>query len=74
MNEQEIKELAKAIAEELKAHQDCQLSPEEQVAIRSLLNTKKSAIRVFLYIVGALVLWMLKDIYLFIMKHIGWNG
>jgi hypothetical protein len=34
MGENEIKELAKAIAEELKAHQGCQLTEEEQQAVR----------------------------------------
>ena len=73
MEAENLKELAKLIAEELKQHQDCQLTPEEQASIRSLLNTKKNAVKTFIWIVGALMLWMLKDVYNFIIKHLGWQ-
>ncbi|MBI5885316.1 MAG: hypothetical protein HZB85_01885 [Deltaproteobacteria bacterium] len=61
MGENEIKELAKAIAEELKFHQGCQL-------------TKRNAVRAGLWLFGAVLLWILKDVYLWIVTHITFVG
>lgn len=58
MSENEIKELAKAIAEELKAHQGCQLTEDEQQAVRDLIKTKKNAVRAALWVFGAILLWI----------------
>ncbi|MEK6531249.1 MAG: hypothetical protein AABZ23_02005 [Deltaproteobacteria bacterium] len=69
MGENEIKELAKAIAEELKAYNGCQLSDDEQRAVRDLIKTKKNAVRAALWLFGAVVLWVLKDVYLWIITH-----
>lgn len=76
MGENEIKELAKAIAEELKAHQGCQLTEEEQQSVRDLIKTKRNAVRAALWLFGAVVLWILKDVYLWISTHmtVGWRG
>ncbi len=70
MSENEIKELARAIAEELKAHNGCQLTEDEQQAVRDLIRTKKNAVRAALWLFGAVVLWILKDVYLWIATHI----
>lgn len=76
MGENEIKELAKAIAEELKNHQGCQLTPDEQQAVRDLIKTKKNAVRAALWVFGAILLWILKDVYIWIATHmtVGWRG
>ncbi len=54
MGENEIKELARAIAEELKAHHGCQLTEDEQQAVRDLIRTKKNAVRAALWVFGAI--------------------
>lgn len=70
MGESEIKELAKAIAEELKGHQGCQLTEDEQQAVRDLIKTKKNAVRAALWVFGAILLWILKDVYVWIATHV----
>ncbi len=75
MGESEIKELAKAIAEELKNHHGCQLTEDEQQAVRDLIRTKKNAVRAALWLFGAVLLWILKDVYFWIVTHLtlGWS-
>lgn len=75
MSENEIQELAKAIAEELKFHQGCQLTDDEQQAVRDLIKTKRNAVRAGLWLFGAVLLWILKDVYLWIITHLtlGWS-
>ncbi len=74
MGENEIQELAKAIAEELKSHHGCQLTEDEQQAVRDLIKTKRNAVRAALWLFGAVVLWILKDVYLWITTHITFVG
>jgi hypothetical protein len=74
MSNKDIEELAEIITAKLAARQTCNMTEEEQAAIRDLLQTKKSVVKGFLLIIGALTLWMLKDVYLFITKHIGVIG
>ncbi|MBI5562766.1 MAG: hypothetical protein HY894_07960 [Deltaproteobacteria bacterium] len=74
MGEAEIKELAKAIAEELRGHQPtCHLAPAEQEAVRDLLKTKKKAVKAALFVFGAVVLWILKDAYLWVVSHLAFR-
>lgn len=54
----------------LEGERDCALSPEEQSAVKEILRTKKNAVRVFLYVLGAIALWVLKDIYFYISEHL----
>lgn len=71
MQEMEPKELARLIAEEIKEQQgECQLTPSEQQAIKNLLKTKRSAVRAFLWVCGALFLWIIKDAYVYIISHL----
>ena len=72
MSDTEIEELAEKIAEKLSYKQTCNMTIEEQAAIRDLLQTKKNAAKLFLLFIGALGVWMLKDIYMFIVKSIRW--
>ncbi|MEK6532113.1 MAG: hypothetical protein AABZ23_06455 [Deltaproteobacteria bacterium] len=73
-NEQEIKALAAAIAVEIKAHQECQLTEEEQQAVRDLIKTKRNAVRAALWLFGAVLLWVAKDIYIWIAAHTTFNA
>ena len=52
---------------------ECALTPEEQTAVKEILRTKKNAVRVFLYVLGAIALWILKDIYFYISGHLAFR-
>ncbi len=70
----EIKEterFAELIAEKLAARFGaCAFSPAEQEAVKDLLRTKRNAVRTFLWICGAVVLWVLKDVYVYLASHL----
>lgn len=71
MSENDIKEIARLIAAELAVHQSvCNLTEEEQVAVRDLISTKKKAVKASLFLFGALLLWILKDAYVWITDHL----
>ena len=64
MGEPEIESLAELLAEKLESRCGvCSITPEEQEELKSLLKTKKSSVKAFLWLVGALVVWILKDVY-----------
>lgn len=73
MTEAELKQLAKLVAEEMKAadgeeshkdgHGPVKLTEIELKTLKELLRNRRRRIKVFLYIVGALSLWVLKDLY-----------
>lgn len=46
------------------------LSQSEQLAVKDLLKTKKSAVRAFLWVCGALFLWIVKDAYVYLLSHV----
>lgn len=71
---QEMKEaerLAELVAEKLSGRFGaCAFSVAEQEAIKDLLQTKKNAVRAFLWVCGAIMLWVLKDIYAYLAGHL----
>ncbi len=77
MMDDEIERLAELVSERLRertrASSDCALTGEEQIAVKELLRTKKNAVRVFLYIFGAVTLWAIKDIYIYIVSSISFK-
>lgn len=46
------------------------LSHSEQLAVKDLLKTKKNAVRAFLWVCGALFLWIVKDAYIYLLDHV----
>jgi len=74
MSEQDIDRIAEQLADKLESRCGvCTLSTEEQEEIKSLLRTKKSSVRVFLWLIGALVVWILKDVYLWTIGHLAFK-
>lgn len=85
MSESELDELAQklavALAEHMRAQQStenagaCHLSESEQQAVRGLIRTKMHAVSAALFVIGAVVLWILKDVYVWVVTHLtlGWN-
>lgn len=63
--------IADRVAERVaERHAACRLTAEEQQAVIDLIKTKRGAVRAFLWITGALMLWILKDAYLYITTHL----
>ncbi len=75
MEEWQIEELAERVALKVNAHERpcCALSEEECGSVRELLKTKRNAVKVFIYIFGAIALYALKDIYLFVAGHLSFR-
>ncbi|HBG46388.1 MAG TPA: hypothetical protein DDW94_05290 [Deltaproteobacteria bacterium] len=64
-------ELAELVAQKLSARFGaCGFTPAEQEAVKDLLRTKRNAVRAFLWICGAVMLWVLKDVYVYIAGHL----
>ena len=73
LSEGELDHIAEQIAGRINATGRCNLTPEQQQAVVDLIATKKKAVKVTLWLVGALLLWVLKDVYLYIAEHITWG-
>lgn len=74
MGESELELLADLIADKVVEKQgECSLTPEEQQAVKELLRTRKSAVRAFIYILGAIALWILRDVYHYINSHLSFR-
>ena len=70
MTEAEMDILAEAIAERLRGQAGCPLTSDERQTIKEMIRAKKKAIRVALWLAGALTLWVAKDIYLWFVSHL----
>ena len=73
MTDEELERLSGLVAEKVKKDSCCPLTMEETIAVKELLRTKKNAVRLFLYIFGALTLWAIKDIYIYIASSISFK-
>lgn len=75
LSDEDIRRVVSAISEEFKGMNSCRLSPEDQQAVVDLLKTKRNAVRASLWLFGALLLWILKDAYFFVINHLtlGWE-
>ena len=72
LTEEELEKIAEKLAEKLTHAKSCPLSQSQQNEIITILATKKKAIRVTLWLAGAMVIWVLKDIYLYVRNSITW--
>lgn len=74
MSDQDIDRIADMLADRLESRCSvCTLSYEEQEEIRGLLKTKKSSVRVLLWLMGALAVWILKDVYIWVASHLAFR-
>lgn len=74
MSDLDMDHLADLLAERLESRCSvCTLSYEEQDEIRGLLRTKKNSVRVFLWLMGALAVWILKDAYVWVASHLAFR-
>ncbi len=74
MEERELDRLAEIIVKKFTDQRRfCPLDNEEQQAVKDLIRTKRNAVRVFLWLCGAFVIWVLKDVYNYIMGHLSFR-
>lgn len=71
LTENEIDSIADRITSRIQPS-ECKLTPEQQQAVVELIAQKKKVVKGTLWFIGALILWVLKDIYLFIVEHLKW--
>ena len=71
--EHELEILADKLSAKLGLNSQCKLTPEQQDAVLNLLAMKNKTVRMTLWIVGALIVWILQDVYFFIADHITWG-
>lgn len=71
MSEKDLETIAELLASKLAEKQGpCDLTASEQQAVKDLIRTRRSAVKVFLWICGALVLLAIKDIYVYVLNHL----
>lgn len=73
LSDDEIERIAAALSLKMQATSGCQLTEEQQQAVVELISQKKKIVKTTLYLIGALVLWALKDVYLYVADHITWG-
>jgi len=75
MTRKEMEEVAEIVADKLSDGRVpcCTLTDEEQAAIRDILKTKRSAVRLIFYVFSALALYALKDVYIYIVRHLSFE-
>ena len=73
LSDEDIERIAESLSLKIRAvNGECRLTEDQQAAVIELIVQKKKVVRVTLWIIGALVLWVLKDIYQYIAEHITW--
>ena len=73
LNDTELEAIADGIARRINPNGGCKLTHEQQDAVVGLLMAKKRVVKWTLYLVGAMILWVLKDVYFYIANHITWG-
>ena len=73
LTDEELEKLAERLVEKIELRNTCGLTHEQQTAVIDLLSQKKTVVNATLYLVGALILWVLKDVYFYIVTHITWG-
>lgn len=71
--DEELETLAGKLALKLEPAGQCKLTEEQQRAVVDLITTKKRVVKWTLYFIGALVLWVVKDVYVYITNHTVWG-
>ena len=76
MTAAEKEELAELIAIKFAGKQllTCHaFTSEETQAVKDIVNMKKKAVRTTAWFFGILLLWVIKDLYLYVASHVSFN-
>ena len=73
MTDEEIERMAQLIAAAMRNYaQNDELSSDDKASIKDLLKTKRSVIKITMYVFAGLLLYALKDVWTYIMEHLSW--
>jgi len=72
LSEEELEILAVKLADKIAHSKTCPLNQTQQNEIINILAMKKKTIRITLWLAGAMVIWVLKDIYIYVKNSIAW--
>ena len=73
LTDEELELLADKIASRMTPVEGCKLTSEQQAAVIDLISTKKSAVKVMLFVFAALAALVAKDIYLWFVHNLSWG-
>lgn len=73
LSDEELELLADKLAKRLEPTGQCKLTEEQQRAVIDLITAKRKAVRVTLWLIGAIIVWIIKDIYVYIVNHLSFN-
>lgn len=74
LSDEELEVIADKIVEKTTNAKLCSIfTTTEQNEIKNIITTKRHAVKGILWVVGILVLWVLKDIYFWVSNHISWG-
>ena len=74
LTEEELETLANKLIEKITVNKACGIfTAAEHQEIRSILATKKRAVKVTLWVAGLITLWVIKDVYFWITSHLSWG-
>lgn len=74
MTKEEVREVIEQVIEDKLSQKCTAFSTEEIESLKGFLNTKKSAAKVFIFMIGLIGAWIAKDIYMWIISHLKWIG
>jgi hypothetical protein len=68
----ELEILADKLAVKITQSTICCITTVEQKELQDFLKTKKQTIKYTLYLMGAMLIWVLKDVYIYVKNSITW--
>lgn len=70
LSEEELEIIANKLSEKINSSQRCVVfTPAEHAEIKNIIAAKRGA----LWVVGVIILWLLKDAYFWIISHLSWG-
>lgn len=72
LTDEELEILADRITAKMPRSEGCRLTEEQQQAVVELITAKRKVVKWSLWLIGLMVVWVLKDVYHFIITHLGW--
>jgi len=73
LTDEELTAIAEKIVNLMPQNEGCKLTEEQQMQVIELITAKKKVVRWTLYLVGLMVIWVLKDVYYWFAQHITWG-
>ena len=68
-----LKEAIKELKEERRGQKSCSLNIEEMGAIKDIIKLKKRSVWLLMTVFSAVLLWILKDMYYWLLAHLSFS-